>query len=381
MITRVLLASFCMLGGSLWLAIDTTRDYLHQQLNAYAQDSANSLALALQPHMSEENLLTAETMITALVQSGHYSAIELRDSSDSVLVEHHLGTVRPQVPELFLSLLPLQPPAANAAINDGWDLVARVYVSAHPGVAYQQLWRLTQGIAGLGLAGAALAVALALRWSKRKQQLLAEQLQSLNQEIEALRRETLQDEQTGLGNRRAFERQLQGILAADSTASSAKGKHLLLIHLSSLADTTRSLGRWAADDYIETVITLLRHHFSEHLLKTDTGSNSIETDSSCLFRAGDGVLALLGSFGSRDAVCALSQGLCDEFSTHTTALHPHGFGSIGIVPIEATQTVHDILYSGDIALHQAERTGVNQWCYLLNRAPYLRVATKLETSE
>jgi len=382
MITRVLVALFFVLGGSLWLSIGTTRDYLQRQLNAYTQDSANSLALALQPHIAKGDLLAADTMIMALVQSGYYSGIELRDSRGDLLADHHLDSVQSQVPDVFTSLLPLHPPAATAAISSGWEQVASVAVSAHPELAYQQLWRLTQGILGLGLAGIALALAQTLHWSRHRQQWISAKLQSLNEEIGTWRREALEDGQTGLGNRQAFGRELQRILKAAGPNSTSGENHLLMIHLSSLAEVTRSLGRWAADEYLEAAIALLRRRFGERLQDMGTTEGATEAGLFHLFRTGDGELALLGNFGKRDAVCALAQDLCDGFSAQAADLHPHGFGCIGIVPLEATQTVQDMLASSDIALRQAERTGTNQWCYLPNGSPFPQmIASKLETSE
>ncbi|SEA34172.1 LapD/MoxY N-terminal periplasmic domain-containing protein [Microbulbifer marinus] len=383
-IARLLLVIGLLLGATLWLAIDTTRDYLQHQLRAYSQDGANALALALQPYIAEGDLLTADTMMTALVQDGNYSAVVLRDTGGDPMLQHRLGEIQARVPALFTEMLPLQPPEASAFIHNGWDRVASVSVSAHPALAYQQLWRLTLGFIGLGLAVSALAVALAWRWAKQKQQLLAAEFESLHSEIDTQRQQAQLDEQTGFGNLHALNRRLQSLLhtAGEQPAAAATDQyHLLLIHLSSLGDATRTLGRWAADDYVEAAAMALRRHFGEHLLELESAGSATEPGDCYPFHTYTDELALLGMFGGEEAVCEIAQQLSDAFNTQTAELHRHGFATIGIVPVDPARTLQEIIDDGDFALRRAESNGVNQWCYFADRSPNPRAVTALETSE
>jgi len=356
LMVRMMLVLLFVIGGTLWITVETTREYLHRQLASHAQDTANALSLALQPHVAAGNLLTADTMITALLQSGYYTAIILRDSEGQILIQRDTAAVPLAVPAPFVALLPLQPPIANATISDGWEVAATVEVASHPALAYQQLWRVTLGILGLGLAGFALAAALAWRWSQHQQR-------TINSEIDTLRRQALLDEATGLGNRHAFDQYLLQLLGKQ--AAPVRG-HLLLVHLSSLGAVARSLGHWAANDYMETMVELLRQQAPSHQRDPLVEEETPVADNASVdyYRIGANELALLCTANSHEEVCALAEKLCTEFVTLTTEIYPHGVGHIGITPIKVEHTPQEIIANGDMALCQAQHAGINQWYYL-----------------
>ncbi|KUJ82438.1 hypothetical protein AWR36_011560 [Microbulbifer flavimaris] len=152
------------LAGCLWLAMATTRDYLQEELQGSARDSANTLALALRPYLVEDDTLSLETAVTALVQGGHYQSIIVRSTGGETLVNKFAPTLQPLVPEWFTRWTALQPPLAGATIDESWQPIAQVQVQIHPTPAQQQLWRLAKGFAGLALAG--LAMVLLLAWPR-----------------------------------------------------------------------------------------------------------------------------------------------------------------------------------------------------------------------
>ena len=59
--------------------VDTTRNYLQTQMASHAQDTATSLGLSISPYLEDDNLMIAETMATAIFDSGYYSEIKFTD--------------------------------------------------------------------------------------------------------------------------------------------------------------------------------------------------------------------------------------------------------------------------------------------------------------
>ncbi|GAA59250.1 hypothetical protein P20652_1109 [Pseudoalteromonas sp. BSi20652] len=58
--------------------VETTRDYLQTQMGSHAQDTATSLGLSISPYLDSENLVIAETMATAIFDSGYYKKLNLQ---------------------------------------------------------------------------------------------------------------------------------------------------------------------------------------------------------------------------------------------------------------------------------------------------------------
>jgi|GEM_PF-6684950 len=150
------------------LVLESTRDYLQRQLVPHAQNTANSLALSLQPHLSEGKLLTAKTIITALVQSGEYREIILREENGNPLIQKDTSSVALDLPDWFVRWLAFTPPMGEAQIIKGWEVIATIEVVSHPGLAYLQLWRLFSGLVGLAIAGVALSLVMAWLMAQRQ---------------------------------------------------------------------------------------------------------------------------------------------------------------------------------------------------------------------
>jgi hypothetical protein len=56
------------------------RGYLDNQLSRSAQDTANSLGLSISPYLSGDEKIMADTMISAIFDSGSYLAISFRNA-------------------------------------------------------------------------------------------------------------------------------------------------------------------------------------------------------------------------------------------------------------------------------------------------------------
>lgn len=127
--------------GSQIINIKMSRDYLNQQLQAHAQDTATSLGLSISPYMDKNNIVIVETMISAIFDSGYYQSITLTDLSNTIIFSAHNDHYVETVPSYFMNTNILVSPIASSAVNDGWDIVAKLSVQANTGMSYAKLWQ------------------------------------------------------------------------------------------------------------------------------------------------------------------------------------------------------------------------------------------------
>ena len=149
----------CLCTG-LWLGeLKRTRDFLVNQLQSHAQDTATSLGLSLTALTSGVDVPAMESMISALFDRGYYRQIQLRDVDGQLLIDRQAPISLARVPAWFIRLVPLTAPRATSLVMDGWRQAGEVSVESHPGYAYQTLWTAARDQA-LAFALTALAVAV-----------------------------------------------------------------------------------------------------------------------------------------------------------------------------------------------------------------------------
>ncbi len=235
-------------AGTFTITVDNTRRYLVTQLESHAQDTATSLALSLTPHMGD--VLRMKSMVDAVFDRGEYRRILVEDLEGKTLISREVPVKVFGVPPWFVERLPLETPEASAKLMSGWRQAGQLRVVSHPGLAYDQLW--SNAVQTFWWSLAALVVALvltiiALRFvlrslrhvesqalaiaqrefprirriprtrelrrvvmamnnmTEKVEDLLAEQ----HEQSERLREAAFGDPVTGLGNQRAFERELE----------------------------------------------------------------------------------------------------------------------------------------------------------------------------
>jgi len=126
--------------GSTWVSINTTRTYLNDQMKSHAQDAANSVGLSISPYMAPENLMIAETMITAIFDSGYYQSVILYDTDNYIKVFRENDLNLDGVPHWFIKLFALVPPMMSSEVSDGWQVAGTLSFKSHVGSSYQKLW-------------------------------------------------------------------------------------------------------------------------------------------------------------------------------------------------------------------------------------------------
>ncbi len=366
-----LLLALTIAGGS-WLIYNQTRDYVHNQLFSHAHDTANALGLSLREPLASGDIALADTMITALLESGYYQQIVLVDAAGTVLVERDSRQVTSTTPTWVQRLFPLQPPAGEIMINNGWDIAGHLQVMSHPALGYQFLWQtLLKLTAVLVTASVALGASIAW-WSRGLRRGMARvqrvviatarlhtdttpqsagpvELRSLLRATWLLSRRfqrlALKDGSTGLNNRRAFDFRLRRVV---TTLGDDEQGHLLLVRLSSFESVRSQLGKRAATGYLLSTYS-------------DIGATLSSDSPPDGFRLSDSELAMILPPGSCSDIEALGKSLSQRFKGVTTRMHPQGIGHIGIVAFSRSDHRSTILAGADWALCEAEHKGKNQW--------------------
>lgn len=275
----------CLCIG-LWAGeLKRTRDYLVNQLESHAQDTATSLGLSLTALTGGVDVPVMETMVSALFDRGYYRRIQVVDIEGQVLVNRTTEVTLDLVPAWFITMVELAPPQAEALIMAGWQQIGSVSVESHPGYAYKMLWHSARDTAlwfaltglavtlagGLGLRSLLKPLhkveeqALALcdrrfqiqkqlpRTRELRQVVLAmnrmttkirEMFEEQATFADTLRQRTYQDPLTGVGNRRYLEAQITTKI--EEKTGAVRGSFLLL-QIQGLLEINRTCGYEAGD--------------------------------------------------------------------------------------------------------------------------------------
>jgi diguanylate cyclase (GGDEF)-like protein len=284
-----------LLAGVGFMYVSSTRDYLQEQMEAHAQETATSLALAIGAAGNPADTVLLGTIVNPVFDRGQFEQIDILSVSGAQLVSRKLQPAEPQVPEWFLSMFPIGTPGGQALISAGWRQAGRVVVVPRPALAYAHLWQSTIKtlawlgglylVALLGLRGMLSLVLRALTaiesaahdLGNRKFRLIeirprARELKSvvaafnvLSQKIrsaideevtraEQFRHDAFMDPLTAIYNRRGLELQVQQILGAES---GFKPGTLALLEIGGLTDFNSRLGFQKTDDLLRAFAEIL----------------------------------------------------------------------------------------------------------------------------
>jgi diguanylate cyclase (GGDEF)-like protein len=280
-------------AGALALSIASARDYLDQQLSAQGADGAAGLALSMSQHRVD--IASAELLINAMFDSGHFAVIRFRDPGGHVLVERTATAHVPDAPGWFQQLFPLVPRSGSAHVTDGWRQAGSVEVTAASRFAHASLWQSTVRLAHLMLAAVAVVGAILyvlVEWMKHSLAGMVEQAAAIGHgrfvmaaecevpelrsvssalngmvarvgsmfkeqaaRIEKLRERAECDELTGLPNRGCFVARLREALHAHAACSAGT---LIMVRVDDLPALNRHRGRLEVDEMLRSLAEHLR---------------------------------------------------------------------------------------------------------------------------
>ena len=123
--------------SSVFVSTSNMRSYLDTQLSQSAKDTANSLGLSISPYVGGADITVAETMVSAIFDSGAYLKMKYTDTRQQVVFDRTTRLQLDEVPAWFIRWFELDPPVMTSEVNDGWRIAGTLQVQAHPGYAYQ----------------------------------------------------------------------------------------------------------------------------------------------------------------------------------------------------------------------------------------------------
>ena len=283
----IILSMSLALAGSLFASLLSARAYLEQQLSTKNADNAAALALSLSQQNPDP--ISAELVVAAMFDSGHYASIRIHDPNGKLMIERIAPAGDPGAPEWFVQRLPLAVEPGQAQITSGWQQFGTVTLVSHSRFGYQALWTSTRTMIVLltlaSLIGGYLG-SLILRRLRRPLQAVIDQAEAITNRrfvtipepsvpelrqlasamnttvarlktmfedeaarLETVRREANFDPLTGLNNRDFFIAQLRSSLEGEDST----GGTLFLIRVADLAGINRRLGREATDDLLRRI--------------------------------------------------------------------------------------------------------------------------------
>lgn len=281
LIAAVVAVLIGLASGTVFIMSDSGKEMLLRQLQSHAQDSATHLGLYISPYMADRDQAAIETAVNAIFDSGFYQRIAVIDpNGEPLYVKQTPPEISPQIPDWFVRLVHIDPPAMERSIAHQWRHVGIIQVQSSADYAYGQFWQAAQRALILFIIlalTAALVIGLLLRYLLRplarvEQQALAltrksyiEQpelprtrelrrvVQAMNEmvrhvrtmfdeqarNIDQLRTIAYRDPLTGLANQRATLAQLQERLDYDRSFSPAT---LVLLRVEALAGINSHCG-------------------------------------------------------------------------------------------------------------------------------------------
>lgn len=384
-VTFMFIATFVT---SLYVNISNTRDYIQEQLDSHAQDTATSLGLSISPYMSlEEDKIVVDTMISAIFDRGYYQSVVLKDVEDNTITEKTFTVYLDDVPEWFVSLFPISPPVKQTEINDGWQMAGVLQLQSHPGLAYHQLWNTSQQtftsysvlfLICLGL-GVVLARGILKPLSNIQEQALAicnrefitidkapraievksvvsamnkmvgyikQNFDEMSDYAEKMRKEAYEDPLTGLGNRRSFDSAFK--LRLEKVKNYRSG-FLFVLRLDSLKIINDRLGHEAADSYIIIIKDIVNKHLNKYV---EVGAYRTQGSEIGFFITDIPVLE------AKD----LAKELTASFAAVENKIATEGIATLGFTEFfEGNSSYSELFEQIDTALALAKLGGLNQW--------------------
>ena len=364
--------------------VQTTRQYLQTQMGSHAQDTATSLGLSISPYLDDESLMIAQTMATAIFDSGYYKQIKFTDMQSNVVFELTNPKRVESVPGWFINAVELNAPTMSSELNNGWVMAGTLNVTSHAGQSYLTLWEHTKRsfygsfllLAG-SLAVAFLILGTVFRPLKavehqaqlvtRKRFTLNEQIpvarelrtvtkainnmvinlqstfDSLTKQTQTLTEEVYIDPLTGLGNRRSFENHFSSVV---DTITEDAPITAMMITLPSLTNINQTVSYQDGDEHVYDVSTTLQSILSE---LTNTK----------LFKLNGSTFIALAPFDV-PFLNKTKLDINDAFSQKKNSLHVNGFANLSLVSVEKGSSLGSVLSALDTGCTIGETAATNK---------------------
>lgn len=277
--------------GSVWINVFNAQQFLSNQLESHAQDTATSLGLSLSDAILENEPMVIEGTINAIFDRGFYHHIILEDVNGTALYQRTNLNQPEQVPTWFTNLFKLNAPEQKSMIDTGWTIGGILKVQSHTGHAYAQLWSSANDFSHATLFIFALAllfgylvlqqvykpineISLQANAVQKREFILITKMprakelhnfvlamnqmvmnikntfEELTEAAERTRKVAYIDSQTGIPNRRAFNDTLDAML---SPSAEHQG-YIIMVRVTGLAHLNKHKGYIAGDSLLTNLI-------------------------------------------------------------------------------------------------------------------------------
>ncbi len=376
--------------GTLSISISNTKNYLNQQLQISSQNTATSLSKLAAEALVQKDIAKLQTLVDANFDSGFYRSIRVRDVNGVTLVVREVAKVQiKNVPEWFVNTLTLKAPEGQQEIiSSQFSQLGTLTVSAHPGLAYKELWdTFTDNVWWLSFVALVsfLSVFMVLRYLLSPLALLEEQaneiatgnfvvqerlpstpelhsitdtmnkmsvkvcqmLEAQTELTERMRERAYLDPLTGLKNRRYFAEQMAHLLKTPEEIISGA---LILIELSEFKAYNQQLGYVKADELLKKIADVLT-------------LSVLNISGVCLARVSGASFAILAPNISledtKDTAARIHKQL--EPLHHKGKIDDITGTHIGVAYYDGHQDSTELLSMADLALRAAQIKGSNHW--------------------
>jgi diguanylate cyclase (GGDEF)-like protein len=343
--------------------------------------------VSISQYSTENDLPAIESMINAVFDRGYYRIVRYTDTNGKILIDRALDITIENVPQWFISLVPLKTPEVSAKVMSGWNQAGTIFVKSHPGYAYKTLWEnvvrmtlwfLACGIAVLFAGGFSLRLLLKpLSLVERQADALCKKKYEIQKDLpktkelrrvveamnhmtgkvkvmfdeqvaitEGLRKHAYHDSLTGLGNRRYFESQINARL--DRRENNIRGI-LLLVQFNDLHELNQQKGFQAGDELLKRAGVLLQEAAKKHANVT-------------LARLTGGDFGIFVPDASSWDAEAIAEAVCDEMKQLAVEqlTLTDNVGHVGVVSYENFTRLERLLSEADLALRSAQQAGPNK---------------------
>ncbi|HHD72302.1 MAG TPA: diguanylate cyclase, partial [Epsilonproteobacteria bacterium] len=123
------------------ITFKNNQKFVEHQLYSASMDTAYAIGVAFATLEGADVLVDEKTIVNAIFDSGYYEYIHFVDHSGKLRIEARQPVVVKDVPEWFISLIPLKLQEASAGVTRQWKRIGTLYVKSHLGYAYAQLYK------------------------------------------------------------------------------------------------------------------------------------------------------------------------------------------------------------------------------------------------
>jgi EAL domain-containing protein (putative c-di-GMP-specific phosphodiesterase class I)/GGDEF domain-containing protein len=369
----ILLLLFTSLFGAgvySWVQLVQTQQYLKQQLNIHAQDTAHYFGMWSQEFIASGDLVMVETQANSLVDSNYIAELVLKDPHGNIIIHRHSSNQIEGVPSWFINSFTLESGAGHSELF-AWNKLGEIEITANTGLAYEYLWLSAKKNLAAAIAIATLAAMLGmwlLFWILKPLRAIEEQanaiaehdyvtietlpqaselrsvvnamnhmakaiarnFKALSDRADKLQASNFIDELTQLGNRKAFIDQLQAQLKDNEQPLGS----LWFVRLIGLESLQQRAGAPVAKDQIKRASALCKMF--------------AEQRQGLAYRTSESEIAMLiqQTHQLQEAAETLTEAL-------TAQAHPEqtqGIAIIGICQYHPEMEIKQLLANGDHAL-------------------------------